>query len=549
MQDNYSSILASLIGKSTACGYSQPMRKLLLLLGMIPVLFLLNVKNSPKEQDFARPMDALSVGISAKSIDLEVSAWDGKVWTGWETLTLASEDNPLATESNLVMFPHSVNKVRFRGSTLGYVVHPIQVSSEPVHYTLASRTTMGTPRILSRQDWGADDSLLFSNASSDSSSSSVPSTIDTNRTDETPKRVLNCNQMVKDYPEDFRTAKTVYKDDNGKAYIWPRKYSPEIKLISVNHTAMKVEGDTRSPVERLRAIYQYHAKTLGWGDIGYHYLIDENGQIYEGKSGGDYVVGGHAYCANVDTIGVSLMGNFEIEKPTQVQIHSLQWLLSDLTKKYNIDPTKSVTYQGKVLPPIVGHKDLNDTLCPGYYVRESLDQIRNNVISGNLSADINLPPPPPDSPLNTEGVSHSEKYVSQVDARRQKRLSRLSSSAPASLLPLGLSVWGSNTISGRPGSQVLFRVRYHAGDALVQNGTTIGSIVRSDPSINLWLRADDGTETVFTDNVSLPRPVAPSDTILLTVKVQFPLQAGIYTVKLGGATYTLNAQGRRWMGR
>jgi hypothetical protein len=364
MQGNYSSILASIIGKSTACDYSSFMRKFLLLLGVIPILFLLTVKNSPKEQNFDQPVDALSVGVSTKSIDLEVSAWDGKNWTEWETLTLASEDVPLATESNLVMFPHSANKVRFRGSTLGYVVHPIQVSSEPVHYTLASRTPMGTPRILTREDWGADPSLLYAN-----SSQSTNSSVDTNtKTDDEPiGRVTGCEKLQADYPEDFRVARTVYKDAEGKSYIWPHSYSPTVKLISVNHTAMTVAGDSRSPVDRLRAIYQYHAKTLGWGDIGYHYLIDENGQIYEGKSGGDYVVGGHAYCANTDTIGVSLMGNFEIEKPTQVQIHSLQWLLSDLTKKYNIDPTKSVTYHGKSLPPIVGHKDINNTLCPGYY--------------------------------------------------------------------------------------------------------------------------------------------------------------------------------------
>jgi hypothetical protein len=518
------------------------MRKYLLLSGAFSVIIFAIGGNTAKEQAFSPPIDALSIGVSAKSIDLEVSAWDGKTWTGWEALTLASEDNPLATESNLVMFPHSVNKLRFRGSTLSYVVHPIQVSSEPVHYTLASRTLMGPPHILSRQDWGADDSLIFSNASSDSSSSSVPNTIDTNRTDETPKRVLNCNQTVKDYPEDFRTARTVYKDGNGKAYIWPRKYSPEIKLISVNHTAMKVEGDTRSPVERLRAIYQYHAKTLGWGDIGYHYLIDENGQIYEGKSGGDYVVGGHAYCANVDTIGVSLMGNFEIEKPTQVQIHSLQWLLSDLTEKYNIDPTKSVTYQGKVLPPIVGHKDLNDTLCPGYYVRESLDQIRSNVISGDLNADINLPPPPPSSTTNSEGISHPEKYVEHIGERRAKRLANLQQS---SLLRPGLSLWGSDTISGPPGSQTLLSIRYRADSKLTQASTNIGSITRSDPSISLWVRKDDGTELPVEDALLLPRPVAPNDTILLTMKIQLPLNAGTYTLAVGSVTYTLEASGRR----
>ena len=44
----------------------------------------------------------------------------------------------------------------------------------------------------------------------------------------------------------------------------------------------------------LRAIYQYHAVSRGWGDIGYNYIIGQRGQIYEGRAGGDYVVGAHA---------------------------------------------------------------------------------------------------------------------------------------------------------------------------------------------------------------------------------------------------------------
>lgn len=521
------------------------MRKSLLLLGVIPVVLFSKSNNSLNERDFAVPIDALSVAVSSPTLDLAVSGWDGKEWSTWEQLTLATEDNPLSTESSLVMFPHAVSKIRFRGSTLSYALHPIRISQEPIHYTVASLTAMRRPRILSRGEWGADEDLLFASTSSENPPpSSSQSNVENKRSDEVPKRVSDCEQTIRDYPEDFRTVNTVYKDRDGKRYVWPRKYSPEIKLLSVNHTAMSNDGDTRSPVERLRAIYQYHAKSLGWGDIGYHYLIDENGQIYQGKSGGDYVVGGHAYCANVDTIGISLMGNFEVEKPTQVQLHSLQWLLSSLAEKYDIDLTKSVSFQGKMLPPIVGHKDLNVTACPGYYVRESLDQIRAHVVSGDLYADIDLPPPP----VNAEqgGESHPEKYKSQVEERRAKRIARLPTTQ---LLRPGLSVWGSDTIEGRPGSQVLVSIRYRTGSSLVQTSTNIGSVTRSDPAIGLWVRKDNGTELQVDDALLLPRPVAPSDTILLTLKVQFPLQAGSYTLQIGDVTYKLNASGRRWMGR
>jgi hypothetical protein len=99
------------------------------------------------------------------------------------------------------------------------------------------------------------------------------------------------------------------------------------------------------------------------GGIGYHFVVDENGQIYEGRQGGKFVVGGHAYCNNVGTIGIVLLGNFEIEQPSQKQAQSLQWLLSDLARKYNIDVNNSVQFHGKkFVSPIVRHRDLLSTL-------------------------------------------------------------------------------------------------------------------------------------------------------------------------------------------
>ena len=88
----------------------------------------------------------------------------------------------------------------------------------------------------------------------------------------------------------------------------------------------------------MRALYQMHANGNGWGDIGYHYVVGDDGRSSRGKAGGDYVAGGHVYCGNLGTVGISLMGNFDVEKPTQAQMRSLQWLLITLGKRYKIDP-------------------------------------------------------------------------------------------------------------------------------------------------------------------------------------------------------------------
>ena len=59
-----------------------------------------------------------------------------------------------------------------------------------------------------------------------------------------------------------------------------------------HHTALEVQKTGRSAVDRVRALYAYHSNSLGWGDVGYNFIIDKAGQIYEGKYGGRFVVGG-----------------------------------------------------------------------------------------------------------------------------------------------------------------------------------------------------------------------------------------------------------------
>ena len=79
-------------------------------------------------------------------------------------------------------------------------------------------------------------------------------------------------------------------DAQGKE-IWPEAYRPLQKVI-IHHTA--TQNQETDPAATVRAIYYYHAVTLGWGDIGYNFLVDWQGNVYEGRFGGPNVVGGHA---------------------------------------------------------------------------------------------------------------------------------------------------------------------------------------------------------------------------------------------------------------
>ncbi|MBI2941017.1 MAG: N-acetylmuramoyl-L-alanine amidase, partial [Chloroflexi bacterium] len=88
---------------------------------------------------------------------------------------------------------------------------------------------------------------------------------------------------------------------------WPRDYRVVQKVV-VHHTDTSTGGN--DPAAIVRAIYYYHAVTRGWDDIGYNFLIDWRGNIYEGRYGGRGVVGGHALGFNYGSLGIGCIGNY-----------------------------------------------------------------------------------------------------------------------------------------------------------------------------------------------------------------------------------------------
>jgi len=98
-------------------------------------------------------------------------------------------------------------------------------------------------------------------------------------------------------------------------------------------------------------IHQWHLNQ-GWSGIGYHFVIRQNGDIERGRA--ENLIGAHAgEKGNPDSIGIVLTGNFETGKPTTAQMDSLVWLLKDyLFPKYGVKP-------------VIGHKDVMATACPG----------------------------------------------------------------------------------------------------------------------------------------------------------------------------------------
>ncbi len=157
---------------------------------------------------------------------------------------------------------------------------------------------------------------------------------------------------------------------------WPPEYAP-VTHILLHHTV--TPNDDVDWAARVRAIWYYHTYTRGWGDIGYNYLIDPLGNIYEGRAGGEDVVGGHARGYNRGTMGVACMGTYARVAPPPALEESLVALLSWKAAERGIDPLGQGFNGHKVFPYIAGHRDVGQTACPGDALYGRLPTIREAV--------------------------------------------------------------------------------------------------------------------------------------------------------------------------
>jgi putative cell wall-binding protein len=164
---------------------------------------------------------------------------------------------------------------------------------------------------------------------------------------------------------------------------WDPEYAAPIKKIVFHHTAGALGGS--DPASVIRGIYYYHSVTRGWGDIGYNYLIDEHGKIYEGRYGGQRVVGAHAKSYNSGSIGISTLGNYETITPSSQAVSSAETMAAFLSARNGISPKKSSFFVDKTTPNIGGHRDFGQTSCPGDNYYSKLPEIRG-VAAANLKS-------------------------------------------------------------------------------------------------------------------------------------------------------------------
>jgi uncharacterized protein with LGFP repeats len=197
------------------------------------------------------------------------------------------------------------------------------------------------PRIVSREEWGADPALM------------------------------NCTPSVAD----------------------------EVRMGFVHHTAGTNDYTAEEADDVVRGVYAYHTDGRGWCDVGYNFLVDRFGTIYEGRSGGIElpVIGAAQMGFNTRAFSVSVMGNFETATvPAAVRralVRVIAWRL-DVAHVNPVSLATMVSAGGNNtrydagtevrLPAISGHRDTGFTACPGVHLYALLPSIRDRVAARGL---------------------------------------------------------------------------------------------------------------------------------------------------------------------
>lgn len=270
-----------------------------------------------------------------------------------------------------------------------------------------------------------------------------------------------------------------YRFDNEGKMKWPSTYSPA-KALYVHHTATGDGG--ADPAAIVRAVYYYHTITNGWGDIGYNFLIDRYGNIYEGRYGGPNVIGAHTLGHNAGSLGVSIIGNHDNDPVPETALSSLVSLTLAKSVQHGINPEGSFVKDSKTYPNILGHRDALSTSCPGKNLYPFLSTLRQTVSQNRPSYAV----------------------------------AWISSKLAGSSLPQGVT------------ANLTLNIKNSGSQPLSAGGAGRAVIAYT------WLLEDGSaySESGINGSISLPKDVAPYESATIITPIKVPSNLGRYILKL-----------------
>ncbi|MGW6275734.1 FG-GAP-like repeat-containing protein [Streptomyces sp. NPDC055060] len=206
----------------------------------------------------------------------------------------------------------------------------------------------------------------------------------------------------------------------------PPEYIEKVKAVFVHHTVGTNDYSCAQSASLVRGIMAYHVETEGWNDLGYNFLVDKCGQIFEGRGGGTDlpVRGAHTYGFNGESAGIAVLGDFEgnenpapgetykkAGKPTRAALESVSRVAAWKLGQYGGDPSGKVTLTAAddtgvwkkgdtpSLNTVSGHRDGFATACPGKNLYSKLAEIRRYATGAGRNSAI------PTADFNRDGIT------------------------------------------------------------------------------------------------------------------------------------------------
>jgi len=179
----------------------------------------------------------------------------------------------------------------------------------------------------------------------------------------------------------------------------------QIKAAFVHHTVTANEYTPEEAPSIVLGICRFHRNSNGWNDIGYNFLVDKFGTIYEGRAGGvdRAVIGSQAANNNSDTTGISNLGTHTAVPQTEPALRAIADLLRWKLSLHGVPAQGQVTLgSGRTIERISGHRDVNSTACPGNALYAQLPAIRALVA--------NAGPAPPSTKLELKALTTRVRY-------------------------------------------------------------------------------------------------------------------------------------------
>ena len=177
----------------------------------------------------------------------------------------------------------------------------------------------------------------------------------------------------------------------------PPWYADRLRLAIVHHTAGTNSYTASQSAAIVRGIQRYHVLSNGWNDIGYNFLVDKYGQVFEGRAGGiDQPVGGaHAAGFNTGSSGIAVLGTYSLADISSSARSALVKLIAWRLDVAHVDPVTNLTYVSNGsdrypagtsvrLRAVSGHRDTGYTTCPGNILYGKLGAITKSAAARGL---------------------------------------------------------------------------------------------------------------------------------------------------------------------